>query len=115
MKFTIDDVRVIGSSSLTDICTWIDAAFSVNPDMKSQTGEAMSLGVGVLYAKSNKKKLNVKISTEAELVGENECMPYNLWLLMFMNVQGHDIKSNVLYQDNQSTILMLEMGVIPAQ
>ena len=110
VKCTIEDVRVIGASSLTDLFTYIDAAYTVNPDMKSQTGGAMSLGVGVLHAKSNKQKLNVKSSTEAKLVGTSEYMPYNLWLFMFMNKQGYTIKNNVLYQDNQSTILMLKNG-----
>ena len=110
VKCTIDDVRVIGASSLADIYTWIDAAYAVNPDMKSQTGGCMSLGVGVLHAKSNKQKLNVKSSTEAELVGTSEYIPYNLWLLMFMHMQGYTIKNNILYQDNQSTILMLKNG-----
>ena len=110
IKCTIEDVRVIGASNLTDIYTWIDAAYGVNPDMKSQTGGAMSLGVGVLHAKSSKQKLNVKSSTEAELVGSSEYIPYNLWLLMFMDKQGYTIKNNVLYQDNQSTILMLKNG-----
>ena len=70
----------------------------------------MSLGVGVLHAKSSKQKLNVKSSTEAELVGNSDYIPYNLWLLMFMSMQGYTIKNNVLYQDNQSTILMLKNG-----
>ena len=110
VKCTIDDVRVIGASSLTDIFTWIDAAYAVNPDMKSQTGGAISLGIGVLHARSNKQKLNVKSSTEAELVGASEYIPYSLWLLMFISMQGYTIKNNVLYQDNQSTILMLKNG-----
>ena len=101
---------MIGASSLIDIFTWIDAAYAVNPDMKSQTGGAISLGVGVLHAKSSKQKLNVKSSTEAELVGNSEYLPYNLWLLNFMSMQGYTIKNNVLYQDNQSTILMLKNG-----
>ena len=101
---------MIGASSLTDIFTWIDAAYAVNPDIKSQTGGAISLGIGVLHARSNKQKLNVKSSTEAELVGASEYIPYNLWLLMFMSMQGYTIKNNVLYQDNQSTILMLKNG-----
>ena len=67
-----------------DIFTWIDAAYAVNPDMKSQTGGAISLGVGVLHAKSSKQKLNVISSTEAKLVGTSKYIPYNLWLLMFM-------------------------------
>ena len=47
---------------------WIDAAYAVNPDMKSQTGGAMSMGVGILYGKCSKQRMNIKSSTEAELV-----------------------------------------------
>ena len=99
IKFTIDNIRIIGASSLPDIYTWIDAAYAVNLDMKSQTGGAMSLGIGVLHANSNKQKLNVKSSTDTELVGNSEYIPYNLWLLMFMGEQGYTINDNVLYQD----------------
>ena len=66
VKCTIDDIRIIGASSLSDIFTWIDAAYAVNPNTKSQTGGAMSLGLGALHAKGNKQKLNVKSSNEAE-------------------------------------------------
>ena len=78
--------------------------------MKSQTGGAMSLGLGVLHGKSVKQKLNVKSSTEAELVGVSDYLPYNIWLMMFMSAQGYEIVDNTLYQDNQSTILMLKYG-----
>ena len=92
------------------IFTWIDAAYAVNPDMRSQTVGAMLMGVGVLHAKYSKQKLNVKSSTEAELVGTSEYIPYNLWLLLFLSAQRYEIKDNVLYQDKQSTILMLKNG-----
>ena len=110
VKCTIDDVMIIGAENLTKIFTWIDAAYAVNYDMKSQTGGAMSMGLGVLHAKCSKQKLNVKSSTEAELVGASEYLPYNLWLIMFMSKQGYEIKDNLLYQDNQSAILMLKNG-----
>mmetsp|Transcript_7999 Transcript_7999/g.7584 ORF Transcript_7999/g.7584 Transcript_7999/m.7584 type:complete len:163 (-) Transcript_7999:223-711(-) len=89
---------------------WIDAAYAVNPDMKIQTGEAMSMGVGILHGKCSKQRLNVKRSTEAELVGVSEYIPYNIWLLLFMGEQVYAVKDNVLFQDNQSTILMLKNG-----
>ena len=110
IKCTINDCRMIGATDLTKIFTWIDAAYAVNPDMKSQTGGAMSMGIGVLHAKTSKQKLNVKSSTEAELVGNSDYVPYNLWLLHFLSEQGYEIKDNVLYQDNQSTIRMLKNG-----
>ena len=110
IRGTIDDVRIIGADSLSKIYTWVDAAYGVTADMKSQTGGAMSLGMGILHGKSSKQKLNVKSSTEAELVGVSDYLPYNIWLLMFLSAQGYEITDNVLYQDNQSTILMLKNG-----
>ena len=91
VKCAIDDVRLIGASSLTDVYTWIDAACSVNPDVKSQMGGCVTR-YRCLHAKRNKQKLNVKSSTGAELVGTSEQIPCSLWLLMFMNMQGCAIK-----------------------
>ena len=110
IKSTIEDVRIIGANDLQTVFTWIDAAYAVNSDMRSQTGGAMSFGLGVLHAKCSKQKLNVKSSTEAELVGASEYIPYNLWLMHFMSEQGYEIQDNVLYQDNKSTMLMLKNG-----
>ena len=110
VQATIDDIRIIGASSLSQIFTWIDAAYAVTSDMKSQTGGTMSMGLGILHGKSSKQKLNVKSSTEAELVGVSDYLPYNIWLLMFLREQGYIITDNTIYQDNQSTIRMLKNG-----
>ena len=107
---TINDVRIIEANDLKSIFTWIYAAYAVNTDMRSQTGGAIPLGLDVLHAKCSKQKLNVKSSTEAELVGASEYIPYNLWLVLFMSEPGYKIKDNVLYQDNRSTMLMLKNG-----
>ena len=53
---TINDVRIIGANDLKSIFTRIDAAYAVNADMRSQTGGAISLGLGVLHAKCSKQK-----------------------------------------------------------
>ena len=75
-KNTIDDVRIIGASTLQQVYTWVDAAYGVHIiDMKSHTGGIMSMGTGTLHQKSSKQKLNVKSSTEAEIVGKSEYMP----------------------------------------
>ena len=47
VQATIDDIRIIGASSLSQIFTWIDAAYAVTSDMKSQTGGTMSMGLGI--------------------------------------------------------------------
>ena len=90
--------------------TWIDAAYAVAADMKNQTGGAMSLGLVILHGKSSKKRLNVKRSTEVELVGVSDYLPYNICLLMFMSVQGYEIKDNTMCQDKQSIMIMLKNG-----
>ena len=78
IKCTIEDKRIIGATSLCEIFTWIDAAYAVHDDMRSQTGGVISMGHGVLHCKSGKQKLNVKRSTEAELVASSYYIPYNL-------------------------------------
>ena len=110
LKCTLDDVRVLGCDDLHHVFMWVDAAFAVHPNMRSQTGGAMSMGWGLIHGKSSKQKLNTKSSTEAELVGVSEYIPYNIWLLNFMGAQGYHIKHNVLYQDNESAIRMERNG-----
>ena len=51
IKVTIDDKRIIGAKSLSSVFMWVDAAYVVNPDMKSQTDGAMSMGIGVMHGK----------------------------------------------------------------
>ena len=102
----INDVRVVGATSLADILTWIDAAYAVHTDMKNHTDGIMSMGIRALHSKASTQKLNTKNSTEVEIVGVNELLPYNIWIMNFMNAQGYTIKNNIIYQDNQSGIRM---------
>ena len=89
---------------------WVDASFAVHQDMRSHTGGVMSLGKGAIYSVSTRQKLNTKSSTEAELVGVDDVMPMVLWTRQFMEGQGYEIKDNVIYQDNQSSILLENNG-----
>ena len=58
---------------------------------------------------SRKQKLNTRSSTEGELVGDDDASQMILWTKHFMNAQGFDVE-NILYQDNKSTIKLLENG-----
>jgi hypothetical protein len=107
---TVKMSRYIGADNFVDLHTWVDAAYAVHPDMKSQTGGCMSLGTGIIHGKSTKQKLNTKSSTEAELVGLSKYLPYNIWTTMFMEEQGYKLVTNKIYQDNQSTIRMATNG-----
>ena len=59
---------------------------------------------------STKQKINTKSSTEAELVGVHDSMPMVLWTRHFMEAQGYSVTDNVVYQDNQSAILLERNG-----
>jgi hypothetical protein len=89
---------------------WVDASFGVHSDMRSHTGGTMSMGKGSVYSTSTRQKLNTKSSTEAELVGVDDVMPMILWTRQFMEGQGYQIKDNVVYQDNQSAMLLEKNG-----
>ena len=40
----------------------------------------------------------------------SEYLPYDIWLKNFLEKQGYEVKENVIYQDNQSTILLEKNG-----
>ena len=72
------------------------------------------MGFGIIHGGAGKQKLNTKISTESELVGMSEYLPYNIWLVMFLEAHGYKIVNNTIYQDNKSAILMGKMDVTRA-
>ena len=78
--------------------------------MRSHTGGALSLGHGIVHSRSSRQKLNTKSSTEAELVGLSDYVPYNVWITNFLSEQGYSFRRNVVWQDNQSTIKMARNG-----
>ena len=74
--------------------------------MRSHTGGLVSFGIGSAHGRSTTCKINVKSATESELVESAEYLPYTLWFRYFMEGQGYKVKDSVIYQDNQSAILM---------
>ena len=78
--------------------------------MRSQTGGVISLGRGIIHEKSIIRKINTKRSTEFKVVGFSDYLPNNIQIKNFLRYQGYHIKSNVLYQDNQSAKRIEENG-----
>ena len=109
MRGTLDLVLILGADDITKMKTWVDASYAVHADMKSHTGGCISFGRGALICKSTKQKLNIKSSTEAELVGASDMLPIHIWLDMFLGAQGYFLEENTFAQDNQST-MKLEMN-----
>ena len=70
----------------------------------------MMIGKGSVYSMSSKQKINTRSSTEAELVGVDDAIGMAMWMRMFMQHQGYSIEDNIIYQDNQSAMLLEKNG-----
>ncbi len=70
----------------------------------------MTLGRVFPISVSTKKKLNTRSSTESELVGVNDMMPFICWTCYFLLSQGYRIIENLLLQNNRSSILLEQNG-----
>jgi hypothetical protein len=110
LRGTKDLPLTLSASNAGILKWWVDGSFAVHPDMKSHTGGGLSLGRGFPIVMSTKQKLNTRSSTEAELVGVDDCMPAICWTRYFVQAQGWDVQENILYQDNKSAILLEKNG-----
>ena len=99
-------LKYLNGSKKDYLTCYVDASFAVHPDFKSHTGGIMMMGDGAIQAVSKKQKLNTRSSTEAELVGVDDVLQLINWTRLFLSAQGYNVKDNILYQDNQSTIKM---------
>ena len=110
LKGSIQMRLTLAADSMTILKTWIDASYAPHHDMRSHTGGCSSFGTGTTMTKSSKQKLNTKSSTEAELIGVSDVLPYNLWTIYFLKEQGYEVKKNIIFQDNQSAIRLEKNG-----
>lgn len=92
------------------ILAYVDASYGVHSDMRSHTGAIIGLGKGPIYCKSSVQKLNSTSSTEAELIALSDSTTQVLWTRNFLIELGYDVGPATVYQDNQSTIKLVENG-----
>ena len=114
LKTTSDDVLILGADDEQSNEWWIDASFAVHPDYKSHTGAVHSLGNGVISSISTKQKVNSRSSTEAELIGIDDVISKVLWTKRFIESQGFELETNVIYRDNTSSMKLEENGRMSA-
>ena len=58
MKNTIKDKTIISTKTLSDLYTWIYAAYAVFKNMRGHTGGAISMGYVIIHGKASKQKLH---------------------------------------------------------
>ena len=110
IKCTIDLKLTMSADSLNVIKWYVDSAYTVRDDFKSQSGTMVTLGRGSLVGKSNKHQLNSKSSTKVELIAASDASGEILWTQQFMEEQGYTIDNSILYQDNSSAMLLEKNG-----
>ena len=83
-------------------------ALGVHPDFKNHVSGTVTFkgGKGLTINILAKQKLNTESSTVAELVGVDCVLPLVSWAPPFLKEQGHEVKENVIVQDNESAILL---------
>ena len=100
----------LSAKSLTLAKWFVDAAYAVRDDYKSQFGAMMTMGTGAMLGKSTKQKGNSKSSTQAELMAAGDASSQIIWTKNFMEAQGYTTSTAILYQDNKSAILLEKSG-----
>jgi hypothetical protein len=110
LQATINMPLTLSIDSMSMVKMWVDASYAIHDDMRSHTNGTIMMGKGVMYAKPSKQKLNIKSSTEAELVGASDFLPQTVWTQNFIESQGYTINKNEFYQDNMSAMKMEKNG-----
>ncbi len=105
-----DDVLTLELGDKQCIEWYVDAAFAVHPDYKGHTGAVSTLGGGAFAAISTKQKANARSSTEAELIGIDDVISMILWSKRFIEAQGFELITNVIYRDNTSSMKLEQNG-----
>ena len=97
---------ILSADSTNIVKWWVDGSYGIHPDARIQTGGTASLGKLSFISTSIKKILNTRSSTETELIAADDPMPHLCWTNYFLEFQGYNINSTIMYQDNQSAIIL---------
>jgi hypothetical protein len=110
LKGTRDDVLTLEADDCQTLTWYVDAAFAVHVDIRSQTGAIFTLGKGAIISDALKQKINSRSSTEAELIGVDDEVSKILWSKRFIEWQEFLVRMNIVCQDNTSTMKLENKG-----
>jgi hypothetical protein len=116
LQLTKSWTKVFDRSPIKRMETYIDASFAIHPDGKSQSGCAVFVGGTLVHETCRKQKIITRSSTEAELMAlsdhiqEGKLMEeflVDMSTLCNIGIMG---QTQVIYQDNQPTIIIVTKG-----
>ena len=97
LRKTINIPLILGNGGTGILKWWIDASFAVHHNMRGNTGGGMSMGRGFTVVTSTKKNINTQISTEADMVGVDDCIPEVCWTQYLLEAQNYNVTENIVY------------------
>jgi hypothetical protein len=100
----------LSTDNLNIIQWYVDASHQIHDNCRGHTGAMMTLGRGAAMSSSNKQKNNTRSSSETELYGLDSKLPDIIWARYFIEAQGYAVESNIVYQDNMSTLSLSKNG-----
>jgi hypothetical protein len=106
---TKNDKLTFTKSSL-QISAFADASHLHSRDLMGQSGYVIQLGINTIICESQKQKLVSQSSMEAELISLNDSINWITWLRHIMEEVGYKQDNIPVYQDNLSTIQIVELG-----
>ena len=89
----------MGSDNLLKLETWVGALHTAHENVRWHTGGCMSCEVGIIHSKESKQKLNIKSTTESEVVSVSEYVP-NKNHMMHFGGQGYTLHQKFLLEKN---------------
>ena len=102
----------LSADSISNIIWYIDASHQTHHDCKGHTGSILTFGHGTTTSSSNKHKIPSKSSTESKIIGLHDKSSDVLWTRYFLEAQGYTISSDIVYQDNMSTLSLAKNGYV---
>jgi len=108
LKRTRNKCKVISINKIERVEMFIDASFASHEDGAGHSALVTFVGTTAPILKSSKQKIGTRNSTEAELVALSNLYLVELWLHAFLKSLGIALKTPVIYQDNKSTISLVQ-------
>ena len=90
-----------GADDSKDLMWYVDCTFGVHLDYRSLT-----MGKGFAISVSKAHRLNMRSSTEGEIVSVDDCLSLVLWSCKIMIAQGYGCNRNIILQDSKSSVLL---------